>query len=174
MTYQEERALKDATKAKKARKYIYERGGPRVMAQYPETKLDRAVGSAIARENAAVIEEERTGQPVSTRESRYWDFLADIINGADEDVRANPDRYPEITKRLAERKAEAELPMDLVSVLERRVERLQQEYLVDPENRRGRMTRCAELQRTITLIKASINEGEITINVLPEDEEAMS
>ena len=29
------------------------------MAQYPTTKLDRAVDSAIARENAAVIEEER-------------------------------------------------------------------------------------------------------------------
>jgi hypothetical protein len=41
------------------------------MPRYPETKLDRAVGSAIARENAAVLEEEHTGKPVDTPD-RQW------------------------------------------------------------------------------------------------------
>lgn len=42
------------------------------MPQYPETKLDRAVGSAIARENAAVIEEERTGRFVDTPDRKWF------------------------------------------------------------------------------------------------------
>lgn len=41
------------------------------MADYPTTKLDRIVDSAIARENAAVIEEERTGKFVDTPD-RQW------------------------------------------------------------------------------------------------------
>jgi hypothetical protein len=46
-------------------------------ARLTATPLDRAVDSAIARENAAVIEEQRTGQHVSTPDRQ---FLNDILS----------------------------------------------------------------------------------------------
>lgn len=134
------------------------------MPQYPESKLDRAVGSAIARENAAVIEEERTGEPVNTPER---EFLRDVFSGMEEDIEANPERYPELSKRLAERKVAAELPMDLISVLERRIVRLEERAAERERYDRGAgdvtQGRISELSRTIVLLKAAVNEGDITM-----------
>ena len=47
------------------------------MPRYPESKLDRAVGSAIDRENAAAIKEDKTGEYVDTPD-RAW--LREILN----------------------------------------------------------------------------------------------
>lgn len=134
------------------------------MAQYPETQLDRAVGSAIARENAAVLQEERTGEPVNTPDR---EFLREVFSGMEEDIEANPERYPELSKRLAERRVAPELPMDLISVLERRVkrlvERMHERERINPGAGDCTRGRISELERTIALLKAGINEGEITM-----------
>lgn len=53
------------------------------MNRYPETKLDRAIDNAIARENKAVIEEERTGEFVDTVD-RQW--FRELLNSPEEDV----------------------------------------------------------------------------------------
>jgi len=61
----------------------------------------------------------------------------------------------------------AKLPMDLVSVLERRIERLEERVKERERIEQGAgccpRGRINELQRTISLIKASINEGEMTL-----------
>lgn len=55
------------------------------MTSYPETKLDRAVGRAIARENA-----DPQGLP------------ADILAGMQADILADQDRYPLLHKLLTD------------------------------------------------------------------------